>query len=711
VAQLDGALALPPRRLADSELPLGGYSDVATRGLPEQILPGQFALDPDEFLRRFAGRELLYFHREEPHAPATRELLLLIDQGVRTWGDVRLVLAAAALALARQAGRREIALRIAATSNGGQALDALGAGAERLGELLEASDLSPNPAVALGRLLESLTADPGPRDLILLTHPKNLAEPAVVGAAGRAAEGLRLFAVAVGADGEVALSELRLGAPVAIARCRVRLDRPPPPEEAATSIPSTAGRWSGDVESIGFPFRLGVLTAFRDQLIAFDDAGEWVLFAGSLGLLHAWRADGTESEILPRATIDGMVLDEVDAVVGVAGGFVVVGTVGGRVVLAHYNFHRRTCSARHFGRPLEPPLRWSYVRHLHSVVASQGGAPYFAIDLALERDRSFYPNDRGSAPRAARAYQLAEKGPLEPIVLPDCDDIAVRLPDHARAIVFHPEIGLFGIRDGSGAWRMEAPLVEGRPRFVGSRLIRARWQGDVLAALIQHQDRRRVIYVFSVSGPWRSLGEHVVGRDVEDFALSRDGRRLAWRLGSRQLVAREVDASGPPSLVTPKGKIHPKLDVALGYGFLTAQAGRHAHLVRWDRDRLEMTRREGAVHGLVAKVFGQVPPSFPVPASRPRPRWSPDPRRIIATVRQGRLVLAVDRFGQVAVLGPAEDLVCMFFFFRDQAAAWAPDGSRMGPVPLIGGPETPLGAERIAAALRAAAEGRRSSGS
>ena len=94
VARLAGALALPPRRLAHAELPLGGYSDVTNRGQPEQILPGQFALDMDEFLRRFAERELLYFHREEPHTPTAKELVLLIDQGVRTWGDVRVVLAA-----------------------------------------------------------------------------------------------------------------------------------------------------------------------------------------------------------------------------------------------------------------------------------------------------------------------------------------------------------------------------------------------------------------------------------------------------------------------------------------------------------------------------------------------------------------------------------------------------------------------------------------
>ena len=78
----------------------------------------------------------------------------MIDQGVRTWGDVRLVLAAAALALG-EAGRapRARAPAVATTGNDGEPVDAAGAGAEALGELLEASDLTPNPAPALARVL------------------------------------------------------------------------------------------------------------------------------------------------------------------------------------------------------------------------------------------------------------------------------------------------------------------------------------------------------------------------------------------------------------------------------------------------------------------------------------------------------------------------------------------------------------------------------
>ena len=64
-----GRSSLPPRRVEVTGLQADGYWDLTTRGSPEQILPIQFALEDEEFLRRFAERELLYFHRESPQPP------------------------------------------------------------------------------------------------------------------------------------------------------------------------------------------------------------------------------------------------------------------------------------------------------------------------------------------------------------------------------------------------------------------------------------------------------------------------------------------------------------------------------------------------------------------------------------------------------------------------------------------------------------------
>jgi hypothetical protein len=210
VEQLVSALTLPPRRLERPELPLGGYSDVANRGQVEQLLPSQFAFDDLEFVRRHAERELLYFRREDPHVHTREDLVVLLDQGVRAWGAVRLVLTAALFALGRLAERRRIPFLIAATSAGGEVVDPLQAPQAELHELIESSDLTPHPGAALQRVLAQETDMA--RDIVLLTHPRNLAEPDVIVAARKLRGSARLFAVAVDEHGQVQFSAVRGGA-------------------------------------------------------------------------------------------------------------------------------------------------------------------------------------------------------------------------------------------------------------------------------------------------------------------------------------------------------------------------------------------------------------------------------------------------------------------------------------------------------------------
>jgi len=197
VAQMLSALTLPPRRLVRPELPMGGYSDVTHRGQPDQLLPSQFALDEWDFLRRYADNELLYFRREDPHDRSRHELVVLLDQGVRTWGDVRMVLGAAVLALGRQAIQRKVPFLLATTSNRGTLVDPLETDDEGLGKLIEASDLSANPGLAMESVLEQ-KADVM-RDVVLLTQPRNLAEDDVRAAAMRAMGNVRLLALTLDA--------------------------------------------------------------------------------------------------------------------------------------------------------------------------------------------------------------------------------------------------------------------------------------------------------------------------------------------------------------------------------------------------------------------------------------------------------------------------------------------------------------------------------
>jgi len=147
-----------------------------------------------------------------------------------------------------------------------------------------------------------------------------LAEPDIGAAARTVPDGTRLFAIGVDGQGKAQLAELRHGSPVTLARFRVDLSQKGEPP-APPPIEQTFG-WAGDIEPVGFPFRFGLIG--RIQAFAFDAAGEVLLLASSNGILHAHRPTGPD-EVLPRGWYKGELLRDVDAILGVPGGFVVAG--------------------------------------------------------------------------------------------------------------------------------------------------------------------------------------------------------------------------------------------------------------------------------------------------------------------------------------------------------------------------------------------------
>ena len=324
---------MPPRKRREPALPLGGYADVTTHGQPDQLLPSQFALDEWDFLRRFADRELLYFRREDPHARTRHELIVVLDQGVRTWGPVRLVLGAAVLALGRLAAQAKVPFYLAATSGGRDVIDPLHVDAGTLATLVEASDLSANPGLALERVLDRPPSES--RDIVVLTHPRNLAEEDVRAAALRATPETRLLALCLDERGRAALSELRRGVPIPIRQFHVDFSRAAAgrlvPSEPQAFLLLAAGR--GDIEPVGFPFRFGIGVPIGPNLFDFDQDGQWLLTATRDGMLYIWATDGSgRMEILPRAQVKST---KVEAVTGVAGGFVASYRVKEWLVAAH----------------------------------------------------------------------------------------------------------------------------------------------------------------------------------------------------------------------------------------------------------------------------------------------------------------------------------------------------------------------------------------
>jgi hypothetical protein len=714
VAHLAGALALPARRLDPATLPAGGYSDVATRGQPEQILPAQFGLDDLEFLRRFAERQLLYYHREDPRTPAEEELAILVDQGVRTWGDIRLVLAAATLALCRQAARRGIPLLLATTGTEGrfQMASELDEGA--LGDLLEASDLSPHPGPALERALEDHAERP--RDIVLMTHPRALMEPGLAATTRRVMPGTRLFAVAVDGEGEVILAELRHGSPVALGRCRVAIpeavaDEPRPAPASA----STEGPWRGDVEPIGFPFALGAVHPIADEKYEFDHAGQWLLAAvGPLGLLHAWKVDGTVAEMLPRPMVGGSPLTRIEAVVGVAGGFVVAGRDGDDLIAAHYDFPGRSCRVHVLGPAAgrgkwgcPPPHAWSYLPDLHSVATFSLWETdrVFAVDLGAEPCEACCRSESPDAHASRRARLALLRARISRatrlLIIPAGNP----LPAHVQGIRLDPATGQAEARTSVATWSPFIPLTDGQPILKGAKVLDARSGRGTLALLVQEGSGRRAVHLF-LAPSGHALGSYPVGPDVASFALARDGKRFAHRVGRYRLAVRDVGGGAVPRLMPSRGRAHPRLDVDLGPGFLIARAGRFTHVIRWSGGTLaiESTEDVRKGFGLIRDLPGAVG-AVTVPGG-----LSYDGRRFVAKCTAYGLTALIDALGEVALLDAEGSLIAMVYAFRSRLEVWLPDGTRLGRAGLGSSPgdkAAPGAAERVAAALNAASARRR----
>jgi hypothetical protein len=694
VAQMVSALALPPRRLAHHELPLGGYADVATRGHPEQILPSQFAVDEMEFVRRFAEHELLYFRREEPHSRVNEELVLLLDQGVRTWGEVRLVLGAAVLAVGKRAEKRGLPLFLAATSNEGRLLDPLEADDKQVADLVEASDLSANPGLALERVLLQRPASPvALRDVVLLTHPRGLGDADLAAAARRVPRDTRLFAVTVDGHGAVQLSALRHGTPVKLSQFQVDFSVASTPVEDDTEPLRPAeplAGWRGDVEPVPFPFRFGVVQGQSPHLFDFDLSCEWLVEVGQRGVLHAWQPDGPGIEVLPRGFVDGATLNQVDALLGVAGGVVAGGVVRGKPVAVHYDFAHRKVTAHAFRCSQHQNWSWRYFAEFHTVVA-RSGPQVHAVDLD-DGSRASTPPTPGAARRASRAWVRAQEQGVSGNPINDPRSVLLLPtnkphPPHPYLRLYEKkgEVFLGGI---SPPWEPFVPLADGQPIPLG-RMLTGQYAGKVLALLSAH-DATRPLKLRLFRGPdGVPAGEIDQARNHARFVLSSDGRRLARQTGPCQVEVRRIGEGLSQLGVTPRGRCHQDVQVELGEMWLSLQVGKVTHLVRWDGPALDVKMAMIDKTNFVRQVLAHTnlkPDGVKLTRPNlPKSVWY-DMRRFSAGVL-GVLNVAVDCFGQVAFFERTGELVCMFFVFREQFAAWLPDGTRCGPASLIGGPD------------------------
>ena len=670
VAQLFGALSLPPRQLSKQNLPLGGYADVTTHGQIDQILPSQFALDEWDFFRRFAERELLYFRREDPREQTRQELVVILDQGVRTWGDVRLVLGAAFLALGKQASLRGCRLLLA--TNSVDTIDPLQVDEESLGEIVESSDLSAHPGLALERVLEQPCKTE--RDIVLLTHPRNLEEEDVRAAARRLRPGSRLFALTLDRHGQAELSEFKHGMPVAIRQFRV--DYSLAPAEAVTPPPTANEKWTGDVEPIGFPFHFGVGGRIGGGSFDFDLAGNFLLTAGPQGTHYLWDIQGKLIEILPRAMWQGKVRHcATPHVLGVANGFVLTGLFGPHNLAVHLDHVSRKCICYSLGdskTPYQYPV-YSAAHHCLIVPQAEGG---LAIDLST--GERFATNLGGNKCRAQDAWNAWEQ-----FQVPTPGLFATRMSNLTRRLPFVgivPDTGTvildayLTIRDPHSGLAHKVwggatftPLADGQPLLRARSVVSAQLCGENLALqtsrLVGFVDIRLHLIRATDGIP---LGEFQTGAKRSAFRLSANGALLARQLNESGIkisqVAGNIDLGR-----THAGGFSQQLPFVLGKDRIMILPGRHAFLLEWSSGMLKFAYHSRGSAPEVKQGIGATSKSIPEPCRYDAKRW--------LLGASNTLLAASDRYGQLAIFDRQQNLLCMFFAFRTRLAGWMPDGT------------------------------------
>lgn len=696
---LDAALTFPPRKPRRNRVPQGGYSDVTTRGHPDRLLPSQFALEGDEFVRRFAERELLYFEREDPHHPERPERWLVLDQGVRTWGGVRLGLAAAVLALLGRTGKNHGPIRLALTS-AVDPFDPFEMSPQDLASHLEASDLSANPATAIARVFDEPIPEPKTRDVVLLTHPRAVLESAVRDAVRLRTSADRVFALTVADDGRAEFGEWAPGGFLPTRSFRVDLAAAEAAKVGTVEKPApqpSSEAWAGDVELVPFPFRAGLVSDIAH--IGFDATGEWVVLAARDGCLHAKHLEsGAALEILPRAYRNAEVLTKVDAVVGVNGGVVVCGRVPATafesrfaweaLVAVHYDFSSRTAKLYRIAEVSHEP-RWESHPDLHCIVARWDSKQVVALDLGTG---GRYPEAAGVSGSTVRATVAFNRPPatVSPLDLPTTTG-------GSRAS--GPTLQIAGdtllLHHSPRKWATLRPTVEGKPLFEGTTLLRGQLAGDVLA--VQTSGSRRGSRIFLIRGPDAGiLGEIPAGHHSHAMRLSPDGARFAVQTSTRSAVVRGTEPSLSTLTDIGNAGLHSRVSLMLDPDRLRIRVGRFEHSFVLNEVPFRHVRDEPAKGVTLTQLpggYGTTDIAY-------------DRHRFGEVVRAGPWLAAFDRWGQVVLLSAATGrLVLAVLVRRDLAAAWLPDGTRWGSPALLGSAPHPAAAQQIGLALRDAAEG------
>jgi hypothetical protein len=253
-------------------------------------------------------------------------------------------------------------------------------------------------------------------------------------------------------------------------------------------------------------------------------------------------------------------------------------------------------------------------------------------------------------------------------------------------------------------WKSFIPRSDGLNAFLSCVIHEARCSGKTLALLTNNPIGQGLKLRLFQGPDGVALAEFPMTNRRHGFALSQDGRRLAKQVDRYLVEARDVSEGGPALLITATGRSHHQVDAHLGDHWLALEVGNYKHVIRWERENLEVHHGLASLSSLLDRAFG--PPDglrryVEANLAQLGKVRANDSHRFVSAAKAD-VVALVDRFGQVAMLDLDNHLVCMFFVYRHKLAAWMPTEVRWGPAHLTGGPATPSAGQKIAKALSAA---------
>ncbi len=719
VPMLDGALTFPPRRQTPRSLNLGGFAEIATKGDLSRLLISQLALDPDEFLRRYIEGELLYFQKEKPHEKAKPERWLVLDQGIRTWGSVRLALCGAALSLLARTLSKGFPCRLQATSRDDLLVAATQSSAE-LVDALEASDFSSSPFPSLAKVIREVDPEGPGREIVLLTHSSTLKDPQMGVLARNLPAGDRLFCLGVDEHGDAELWEQEMLSARSLVRFRIDLEGAEKIRVAlqgsTVSEGSASSQWTGQVEPYPFLFGPGLIGDLHTM--GFSADGEWLVVAGRDRILQAIQVEDGKIEFLPRAYLNGKLFHDVEEILGVKDGVVICGTmevtpewvasmnssnedeVGHSAndallatspsfrmyFAAHYNRFKRQVRLFPFS-PFSAQTQWVAFPDLHCVVLVEPSQS-IALDLA----GSLVDQTLGqpfASNRANEAVKRVKEGKWQKTRIPVVGSKDSLHQANDKSTLVRRTGNAISVQNSPIPWETFEPKQEGKPLLGGQAIEQIALAGEVLALSLMQTSERKIVLFRAPRG--EILQEYSYRSSFRGFCLSSDGMRMARRIGKSQIVVHETLGERDNIATVMGARLHPNITAQFSVDpfRVTLQVSGTIH-------RFELL--DGIlIHSLARNE--DPPPKAMNDLQTAEGRWNYDPARFHAKPCALGAYFLRDRWGQALLVDHRGELVAAWMIRRYSAAAWIPGGIYWGDPALIGGPPTPKAEQLIGQAL------------